>query len=254
MITKKNTNKSNSLPESDVPTYDYLKNINLNDHGDLERLLEDVTFDFENGYFLRWEAVVRAEQGLSLTDKQEEALSEIISFNEEEDDRILFIDEIPRPGEPWYETVKILATHLLLDEFRTFDIYFGVTTEGWAELAEAVEDYGIYLTLPEGIKSPIDVVPAIIQHKLWLQWCFEELYGIGQEEEITLENKEQHFRIDGFIDRLIECKESVQYLDLTLQTMLNTLILPEKDEKIFIEQMIKKLGLSSIDDHIADFL
>jgi hypothetical protein len=121
-------------------------------------------------------------------------------------------------------------------------------------LAEVVEEYGIYLSLPEGIKSPIDVVPAIIQHKLWLQWCFEELNGIGQEEEITLEDKEQHFRIDGFIDRLSECKGSVQYLDLTLQNMVKTLKLPQKDERIFIEQLIKKLGLSSINDHIADFL
>lgn len=254
MITKKNNYKSKLFPDFDVPMYDYLEHFNLNDHGDLERLMEDLTFDLENGYFLRWEAVVCEEQGLPLTDKQEEALSEIISFDEEDDDRILYIDEIPRPSEPWYEIVRKIAKHLLLDEFRTFNIHFVVTTEGWAELVEVIEEYGIYLSLPEGIKSPIDVVPTIIQHKLWIQWCFEELNGIGQEEEITLENKQQHFRIDEFIDRLKECKESVQYLDLTLQKMLSTLILPQKDERIFIEQMIKKLGLSSVNDHIADFL
>jgi len=165
MITKKNNHKAKLFSDSDVPMYDYLKYINLNDHGDLERLLEDLTFDLENGYFLRWEAVVREEQGLPLTDKQEEALSEIIRFDEEEDDdRILYIDEIPRPSEPWYEIVRKLAQHLLLDEFRMFDIHFVVTTEGWAELAEVVEEYGIYLSLPEGIKSPIDVVSTIIQH------------------------------------------------------------------------------------------
>ena len=51
----------------------------------------------KRGYFLQWEAIVRQEQGLTLTEKQQQTLDELISFNDEEDERILYIDEMPRP-------------------------------------------------------------------------------------------------------------------------------------------------------------
>src|ERR1019366_1437838 len=47
------------------------------------------------------------------------------------------------------------------------------------------------------------------RHKLWLQCCFNELGGLGQEEELTLEDPEEHERVDGFIENLRECKDSV---------------------------------------------
>jgi len=63
--------------------------------------------------------------------------------------------------------------------------------------------------------------------------------GIGQEE-LTLKNKEMDY-IDDFIDSLEECKDSVEFLDLSIQ-------------KIFIRKMIMKLGLSSTRDSIAEHL
>jgi hypothetical protein len=110
------------------------------------------------------------------------------------------------------------------------------------------------LSLPEGVETPIDVIPKEIQHKLWLQYCFDALSGIGQEEELTLEEPKQLGRIEDFIARLQECKDSVQFLDLTLEKLLTILILPPKDEKIFVDLMLKKLGPSNENDRIADFL
>jgi hypothetical protein len=57
-----------------------------------------------------------------------------------------------------------------------------------------------------------------------------------------------------FIDRLRECKNSVQFLDLTLEKLLTTLILPSNDAKIFVDLMLKKLGMSSAKDLLAEFL
>jgi hypothetical protein len=49
-------------------------------------------------------------------------------------------------------------------------------------------------------------------------------------------------------------KESVEFLDLTLEKLLKVLILPPQDEPIFIEMMQKELGLNSMRDRIAEHL
>ena len=86
--------------DQNVPVECYLDRRDLDDRGDFEWLIEDLISDLENGYFLMWEAVVREEQELPLTEGQEEALSELMSFgDEDEDDRILYINERARPDE-----------------------------------------------------------------------------------------------------------------------------------------------------------
>jgi hypothetical protein len=49
-------------------------------------------------------------------------------------------------------------------------------------------------------------------------------------------------------------KESVEFLDLTLEKLLKVLILPPQDEPIFIEMMKKELGLASTQEKIAERL
>ncbi len=62
------------------------------------------------------------------------------------------------------------------------------------------------------------------------------------------------FRIEMFIDRLRECKNSVQFLDLTLEKLLAALILPPNQEWIFVDLMLKRLGMSSAKEQLAEFL
>ena len=173
-------------------------------------MFEDFIHSIEDGYFLQWEAVVREEKGLPLSKKQQEALSQLISFEDEDDETILYIDEIPRPCEPWYEILRKIVPHF---------------------------------------------VPVDLQHKLWMQHCYDEvLDGLGQEEVLTLENEGQQHRIEWFANHLKEHKESVQFLDLTLAKLLDMVILPKRDEKIFIRMMKKKLELRSVNKRIADVL
>ena len=87
-----------------------------------------------------------------------------------------------------------------------------------------------------------------------MQYCFNDLAGLGQDEETTLEDPEEHYRIEDFIDHLRECKESVAYCGLTLESLLSRLILPERDRPIFIKMMQEKLGLGSAQERIADRL
>lgn len=70
-----------------------------------------------------------------------------------------------------------------------------------------------------------------------LQYCFNELSGLGQDAELTLEDPGQQDRVDGFIDRLRQCKESVAYFGLTLDSLLTRVVLPGKDQPIFLKMM-----------------
>lgn len=240
--------------DPDVPTHDFFERINLDKPWGLEEACDNLLYYLETGYFLQWEAVVRQEQGLRLTRAQKEALSNLISFSDEEGDRILYIDEIARPSEPWYEIVRKIAPLLLQEPFKTYKVHYAVVIEGWPNLAEHLEKYGQDLSLPEGMTSPFDIIPVDLRHRLWLQTCFDALSGLGQDKELTLENERQQDRVEWFIGLLREHKDTVQHFDLTIETLLTRVILPPKDEKILTEMMTEQLGLTSLQDHLADFL
>jgi len=239
----------------EVPIRDYWQGIDLDVPGNLDEALEVLTSDLCNGYFLRWEGVVRQEQGLSLSEAQQEALSELISFDDDEDTPTLYINEMPRPREPWYQSARELIARLPRVPFRTetFDYYLALS-EGWPDLAECVVEYGLDLSLPEGVTDPLDVFDVELRHRLWLQYCFDMLHGLGQDAELTLENEEQRWRIDEFVERLQEHVDSVRHFDLTLEKLLTMVVLPSRDSEIFAELMTERLGLTGIQDRLANAL
>jgi Rad3-related DNA helicase len=252
---KKEQYKMNDFQNSiSVPKSNYLEDYDLSDHHDLDEVIRIFCDDLESGYFLTWEAVERQEQGLTLTKKHEEALSEIICFDENEVDEIHYIDEMARPSESWHVIVNKIADNLVVKQFKTFNIHCEVTTEGWYRLAEAIEEYGDDLSLPDGISKPIHVVPEKIRHKLWIQSCFSELEGIGQDKEITLKDEEHIDRIDDFIDLLKNCKDSVEYLQLSLLKLMTILILPTEDNRILVDAIMVKLKVPSPEHMLADYL
>jgi hypothetical protein len=63
----------------------------------------------------------------------------------------------------------------------------------WNQIMTALREHGQGLSLPPGVQSPEEVVPSEIRHKLWLQCCFNDLSGLGQEKELTLEDPEEHY-------------------------------------------------------------
>jgi hypothetical protein len=239
----------------DVPTYDFFEHRDVRAESDLEWLVNDFNYALERGDFLRWEAVVCQELGLPLTEGQRRSVGDLLNFGDETDeDRVLYIDGIPRPDRLWHEIVRTVAPHLLVPQFKTSEVHYAVTTDGWKDLVAALEQHGEGLSLPEGVGHPVEVVPAEVRHRLWLQACFDQLSGLGQDDELTLGNEEQQDRIEWFVRDLREHKESVEFLDLTLEKLLKVLILPPHDEPIFIEMMKKVLGLASTHDKLAERL
>jgi hypothetical protein len=254
IIKKINQIKYPMKKNSNIPVYNLIEEHNLNSEIGVGTCLDDLIFCLEQGYFLIWEAVVRYEQGLPLSKPQKNALNDLVSFSDDET-AILYIDEMPRPAEPWYETVRKIAPHLLLESFKTFDVKDEIYHDGWPSLVDCLEEHACDLSLPEGISSPDEVVQPDIRHKLWLQYCFDELSGLGQDDELTLANEDQKsWRIEGFIDLLKECKDSVEFLDLTLNDLLKMVILLPEDEKILVESLMDELGMKSPSDKLAHVL
>jgi len=238
-----------------VPVYDFLEDHDLDTEWGLGECLDNLMFSIEEGYFLRWEAVVREEQGLPLTKKQQESLDDLESFSDDEDESIHYIGDSPRPSEPWYETVKRVVPKLVLNPFKTYEIYNEIYHEEWPRIAECLQEHAQDLSLPEGITSPIDVIPPEIRHRLWLQYCFDVLSGLGQEEELTLADEDQKsWRIEAFVNALKECKDSVQYFDLDLEKLFKLMRLPPKDEGILSESMLLELGMESPSEKLHNVL
>ena len=191
---------------------------------------------------------------MPLTARQKKALGSLLDFNDEEDDGILYIDEIPRPSKPWHVILNKIVPFLLMEPYCTFECAEEVKCDGWNRIVAALRKHGAGLSLPPNANSPEEAVSAELRHKLRLQFCFNSLDGLGQVKELTLENPEEHYRVDEFIECLQKRKESVVYFDLTLESLLKMVILPEQDQPIFIEMMQEKLGLSSTQEPIAKHL
>lgn len=253
--SKKSKKKKNEyFRVRDVPVYDFLAEHNLSSTWDIGESLDSLIYNIQGGYYLTWEAVVREEQGLPLSEEQEEALDDLLNFSDD-DGPILYINERPRPSEPWYEIVRKIAPKLVLEPFKTFEVYNETYHEGWPQLADCLEKHASALSLPKEVSSPIEVVPPDIRHKLWLQHSFDELSGLGQEKELTLEDEDQKpWRIEGFINSLKKRKESVEFFDLTLDDLLKLVILPPKDEKILLDSLLHELGMKSSSDKLGEVL
>jgi hypothetical protein len=223
------------------------------DFDDLEEVLVCFISDLDDGTFLVWEAVIRTEQGLPLSEPHREVLSKAVSIGDEAVEDVHHIDELARPQEPWYETLRRIVPAMLVETFHTAEPENSLITSGWPSIVEALEEFGQHLSLPEGVTEAVDVIPEGLQHRLWLQSCFEALAGIGDEEFVVTEADVRE-RVEEFVEALKERKEDVQALGLTLEKLLKILVIPPKERKVFVKVVSSVLGLSSDTDPIADHL
>jgi len=235
-----------------ISTDEWFSGASLDEMWNLQEAVAGFVYEMEQGRFLAWEAVVCREQGLPLTACQEEALDALINFNddsEEDDELINQIDGICRPSKPWDMILNQIVPRLLIEPFVTSDSIWEVKSEGFPQLMDAVRKHGQGLSLPPGVTSSDEVIPAELRHKLWLQVCFDDLGGLGQEPEINLADQPE--RVEWFIDHLREHRESVGFFGLTLETILKRVILPEDDRPIFERLMQEQLSLPSAQEPIA---
>ena len=186
---------------ADVPTIDLLESLDLADECDVVEAFDRFIAEMVSDHFRTWEAVIRQEQGLPCTVFLNDLAYDLLDYGGD-DDRVLYVDEIPRHREPWYAILRRIAPRLLAEPFRTADVHAERLTEIWPSVLVAIENHGRGLSLPAGVSQPLDVLPAELRHKLSLQCCFDPLSGLGQDDCLTLANEDQLDRIDSFIDGL----------------------------------------------------
>lgn len=236
--------------DAGVPTDDFFDAINLNDPAGIEEAVANFVGEMKYDRFRTWEAAIRQEQGLPCTTFLDDLADDLLNFGDQ-DDRVLYVEDIPRHSQPWYEILRKLAPRLLLEPFRTSDVHFASFTDGWPALVAAIENRARGLSLPEDARGPLDVLPTELRHKLWLQTCFDALSGLGQQDDLTLADEEQQDRIALFVDGLREHRDSVVFLELTLAGLLQRVVLPERDQPIFVRLMCEQLGLDGPESPLA---
>ena len=206
----------------------------------------------ETDEFRRWESVIREEQGLATMLILIDLAAELMSFDDPDvDDPVHYINGIERCSEPWYEILRRIAPHLLIERIRTADVHDDVLVNGWPRIATCIERRARGLSLPEGIRRPLDVVPEELRHRLWLQFCCSPLCGLGQASELTLVDEEEYWRIDEFLGLLHQHRDSVEFLGLTLDSLLERCELPDRDRPIFVRMVSDRLGLSGTGELLA---
>ena len=170
--------------EPEVPVRDFFESLDLSRSFDLTEAVENFIYDMETDKFRRWESVIREEQGLATMLVLIDMAAELMNFDDPDvDDPVHYIDDIERCSEPWYEILRRIAPHLLIERIRTADVHDDVMLNGWPRIATCIERRARGLSLPEGIRRPLDVVPEELRHRLWLQFCCSPLCGLGQASD-----------------------------------------------------------------------
>ncbi|NUQ62786.1 MAG: SEC-C domain-containing protein [Pirellulales bacterium] len=240
----------------DVPTSGFFDGINLDGQWGLQEAVENFIFGMQEHRYHAWEGVLCQEQGVPPTPEQAQASDELFSFGPSDDEeppqesRVLYINGVPRPTEPWYETLRKIAGRLLLNPFEVavhgWDC--GVYCHGWNELEACVREHAAGLSLPEDATSPLDVLPAALRHRLRLQSCFCSLPCRGYGS-ISLDDPENP--IERFIEDLRASREAIEHLDPTLESLLRMVTLPDDERAHFVRLMEGRLGLASADEPLG---
>jgi hypothetical protein len=242
----------------DVPTESVFEGLSLDNPGDLDEAVSIFCTMLEDGSFAQWEAVIREEQGLPLSKRANDQLDELVDFegDDEQEDRILYIDECARPSEPWYATLRRLADALLIPIVRTDHDYSDAQMDGWPMVEDYLESHSGELSLPPNAGGPLDVVSPDVLHRLRVQSALCELVGIGQgfRHGLTLANPDEHYRVDELTKCLTLHRASVEALGLTLQGLTERVELPPGEAALLTELLVARLGPLAPDEPLARWL
>ena len=225
--------------EEEAPEEDVLDGLDLSSWPHRHEAVSILESMLEGRDFLRWESVVREERGLPLTEAQESAIEELMSFSDDDDDEpILYIDGCARPTEPWYESVRRVAVELVLDRYDTAATHYDAEATLGAKLLDVVEQHAKELSLPAGCNAPVEVVPPDVRHRLRVQCAFDALGGIGQRSGgtvATLADPGESDRIDWFAKALRDNAGSLEALGWTLDDLLGHVVMPKGERDLLVE-------------------
>lgn len=223
------------------------------ERGSVSEAHADLIYWFGSGDFFIWEAVIRQEQGLELSEGHRDQLSKLISFGDRPgSERIQYINEMPRPDAPWYEYVRRLAPLLLVDEIDTTALVHDFDERAWYELTEAIHRHACGLELPLEAEEVWDVLDEELRYELDLQsvWL-DALAGMRAFDEMSSEDRA--WRLGRLIDGLHESIEAVAYFDLTIADIFDRVTIPDDQTEYLAKGLIDELNVER-DQPLADAL
>ena len=157
-----------------VPTFDVLEPLDE----DPAQALEDFVWMLQDGTYALWDAVLRDEQGLPLSAAQARLADSLLAFGDADpDERILTINGLERPHQPWHATLRCLAEALLA---RPPGVASDFDLDGWETLVAAVQADAEPLERPAHAATPLDVLPLRLRDRLALRQVLVDLAAWGQ--------------------------------------------------------------------------
>ncbi len=197
-----------------------------------------------------WEAIIRKEQGLSLTTGQQALIRGLLSFSEDDEGPILYLDGLARPAHPWYETLQFIAAKFVRQpsEMESFEV------EEWDELCEAVATFGRGLSVPPGIDDPMDTVSPDIRRRIAMQCCVEPLIGAGRWGNLGLSDPYSEWRIEALVEELERSGDIVRHFELTPATVNRFVEISPADAEFLAAELVRRLSMPGVDAPIADHL
>ena len=217
-----------------TPVDDVLAGIDLDTDAGLSEAVDTLVSALQLGFFLQWEAAIRFEQDLAMTEVQGILVNELLSF-EDRDEPIHYIDGVARPHEPWYATARHLAPRLVLERFATWEASSDEPLTRGLRLVDAVARHAAELSLPEGCARAEDVLSPEVQHRLRIQAAFAALSGLGQERgdaTTSLADPAERWRIEEFRRALRGVGPSLAALGWTVDDLFQVLLVPDGDRAV----------------------
>ena len=260
MVTKEATPVPKELGEQPI---DYLFDGRPKNEDDIEYLLHLFVQLVDNEHFLLWEAELCRRQGLPLSKRQLERLERALYFLQKDEalDYMLSggsLDENypssgrlvrdennwPCPQRPWYDYAKELVDKVLVD---TLTVNSPVYHHLFAQpLCEAIIGMSDYLSVPEEVEDPLEIVPIEKIVRLQFQGCLTPLidalcvveYEDSSVTEITT-------LVETTFDRLIDATLIQNIEWITFNKIVEMVKMPKLVKDIFTKVAKEQFNLKS---------
>lgn len=200
----------------------------------LHDVAEQFAAELESGRCEVWEALLRQEQGLPLTEQQRLCLGEMLGSAE----RIPLLDDRPRPCEPWYQALQYLLARLCErpegDENQMIWVHYVAV-----RVLDAVAEHATRLSLPPGVDSLAELLAGERVSLVRARAIVDPLLGIGQAgddgQPMSLADPKQRYRIEWIAKAMRAEAAHLERLGWGIEELLEHVSLAPEERRMLLE-------------------
>ncbi len=124
----------------------------------------------DSGFRFAWETAIRGEQGLPLSEFQQNYLAAM----PKEEGRLEYIDGMPRPSASWNDELNGLLAEVLEDEDRLEVFLDPESPLNWRQLSSLVRERAMELDNSKGVCDPLATIESGTRFELDRRWCLRQ--------------------------------------------------------------------------------